>query len=267
MHGRKNYLTAGCTIFCMTLLLQACVSSRGERSDTGVVKYQPLLGSLQKNQDVFAKRNPVIESAIGDLTWTIRIATPAEVAEDAYKLGLYPPAAGAGALALGLAAPPMFASALVVGGALLIPLGSYVYVHEKGIWDAIHGALTHAEITPSIDRAMRERILMAFAGSDMPAMKIEIVLEAVGLVKAESTQQHCFVAAANFLLSRHHTVMKQENLRMTDMNRSEGAPPPQCAGLEHFAKNGPRLVKDTLAEYAELLAAMAVERIPRQSVK
>jgi hypothetical protein len=209
----------------------------------------------------------MIVSYIGELELTTRMATLAEIPEDNYKLLRYLPVEGTGSLALSLVAPPMYTSALAVGGILLIPLGTYVYVHEKGIWDSINGALSNAEFNRAIDSAMKKRLTAAFAGENMPNVKIEVVIQAFGIVESSSMPQHCFVVSANFILGRGNMELKQDHLQISELNRSGNAPPPQCATLEHFAKNDARLVNDTLAEYAEVLAVMAIEMIQREKTK
>ena len=251
---------------CLIAVLQACAGGRSERSDAEAIKAQPDSQLFKESQKAFSDRNPMTVSYIGDLELTIRMATPAEIPED-YKMWISFPAEGAVSLALGLLAPPMFASALVVGGVLLIPLGTYGYLHEKGIWDSINGALSNAEFTRAIDSAMKDRLNAAFAEESMPNVKIEVIIQTFGIVNSSSMLGHCFVLSANFILSRDNMALKQANLKITDLDRSEDAPPPQCASLEHFAKNEARLVKDTLAEYAEVLAVMAIDRIRRESTK
>jgi hypothetical protein len=267
LQPKKSFVKLICFSVCLIAMLQACSAGRSERSNAEAIKDQPVSELMKKSQKAFADRNPMIVSYIGDLELTIRMATLAEIPKDNYKMWLYFPAEGAGSLALGLVAPPIYASALVVGGVFLMPLGTYGYLHEKGIWDSINGVLSNAEFTRAIDSAMKDRLNAAFTEETMPDVKVELIIQAFGLVEYTSVRQHCFVVSADFILSKDETVLKQDHLQITDLNRSEDAPPPQCASLEHFAKNEARLVKDTLAEYAEVLAVMAVDRIPRESAK
>lgn len=267
LQSKKGFFRLVSFYVCLIAMLHACSAGRSERFNAEAIKDQPGSESFKESQKAFADRNPMIVSYIGELELTIRMATLAEIPEDNYKMWLYFPAEGAGSLALGLVAPPMYVSALVVGGVFLIPLGTYGYLHEKGIWDSINGALSNAEFTRAIDGAMKDRLNGAFTEESMPNVKIEVIIQAFGIVKSSSMLQHCFVVSANLILSRGNTELKQDHLQITDLNRSEDAPPPQCASLEHFAKNEARLVKDTLAEYAEVLAVMAIDRIPRESAK
>ena len=249
---------------CLIGMLQACSTGRPKSSDAVAVKDQPVSESFKESQKAFADRNPMIVSHMDGLELIIRMATPAEIPEDNYKIALSFPAVGAGSLALGLAAPAMYASSLVVGGFLLIPLGTYIYLSDKGIWDSINGALSNVEFTSEVDKAMKNRLNAVFTDGSMPNMKIEIIIQSLGLVDSSSMQQNCLVVSAKFVLKGDNMELKQDQLRITDLNKSEDAPPPQCASLEQFAKNGARLVKDTLAEYAEVLAVMAIDRIPTE---
>lgn len=267
MKTKKNFIIFICSAVFLIALLQACSIVPSERSDADVKKDRPVSELMKKSQEAFADRNPTIVSHIGGLELTTRMATPAEIPEDNYKTWLIFPPGGAASLAVGLTAPPMFASALVVGGVFLVPAGTYGYLYEKGIWDSINGALSNAEFTRLIDTAMKDRLNAAFAGGSMPDVKVELIIQAFGLVEYASLRHHCFVVSADFVLSKGNTVLNQDHLRITEDNRSEDAPPPQCASLEHFAKNEARLVKDTLAEYAGVLAVMATDRIYREGTK
>jgi hypothetical protein len=237
------------------------------KQSTVPIKDQPSSESLKEIQNMFSDRNPTIISHMDELEVIVRMATPAEIPENDSKIALSFPAIGAGSLALGLSAPAMFASSLVAGGLLLIPLGTYVYLSDKGIWDSISDALSNAEFTRAVDKAMKNRLNIAFNEGSLPNGKVEIIIDSLGLVDSPSIQQqwqHCLVVSAKFVFSRDDMELKHEQLQITDLGRSEDAPPPQCASLEKFAKNDARLVNDTLAEYAEVLAVMAIDRIPRE---
>ena len=247
---------------CLVALLSACAA--GTQPDSGDASNRKT-ETARPEQRLFIEQNPTRISQIDALQLTTRMATPAEIPEETYKSWLFFPAEGAGSLALGLVAPPMYASALVVGGVLLVPLGTYGYVHEKRIWNTINAVLVNAEFTRLIDTAMTERLHAIFSTAPAPPCKVEIVVQAFGIVKTETLQRHCFIVAADFILTRENAVSHRDSLLLTVAGRSTDAPPPQCASLEIFAENQGRLVATTLAEYAEVLAAMATERIIRES--
>ena len=164
-----------------------------------------------------------------------------------------------GFIPLGLVAPPVFASALVVGGALVAPLGAYVYVHEEGIRDAINDALTQTKFTAAVDAALQARL--DEASRERPAA-IGILIQALGMVASTQGQQYCFVVSADLTIRAPGIRTTQEALRITETNQSADAPPPQCASLERFAEHDAALLKTALAEYAEMLAVMTVNRLP-----
>lgn len=251
-------------------MMQACSTGGPTYLDAEAVKGRPGLEAAKQRQEESTVRNPTMVSKIGELELTTRMSTATEVVEDQRKLGLLFSAGGGGSLALGLAAPAMFAasaSAMVVGGIILIPMGSYIYLHEKWVWDSINKALNDFEFTRAVDRALKGRLIAAFTQEDMPEGKVEIIIDAFGMVESLSGDQGCMVASAHLSLSRRETESEEDRLQITTSNRSPDAPPPQCSNMESFAKNEARLVKDTLAEYAEVLAVMVIDRISRRSAK
>ncbi len=233
---------------CLIVILQGCRTSQSVRS-----------GIKKESQQAFASRNPKVVSHFGDLELEVRMATTAELPEEYYKAGLYFLPGGAASAGIGVLAA---SSAMVVGGAIA-PLGAYIYLHEKGIWDPIYEALINAEFTPAIDKAMKDRLNITFAKERALDVKIDVIIQSFGLVGYALNTPHCFVVSADFILSRGEMEIRRDLLEISNVNRSKDAPPPQCACLKRFAKNKARLVKDTLAEYAEVLAVMAIDRIPK----
>jgi hypothetical protein len=265
LQPKRSFVGFVCCSICFVAILQACSTAQSMHSNTDAIKNQTISELSNQNQKMFTDKNPTIVSRIGNLELTTRMATPVEIPGDKSKERLWVSAEGAGALTLGLVAAPMFASGLVVGGIMLVPLGTYGYLHEKGIWDSINGALSTAEFTRAIDSAMKNRLRAAFTEDNMPNVKIEITIQVLGIVKA--TGQDCLVALAHFGLNNDTEELKEDNLHITVSGKSEDAPPPQCTTLDRFAENEARLVKNTLAEYAEVLAVMAIDRIPKGSTK
>ncbi len=267
LRPKKCFVKLVCFSVCLISILQACSAGPPIKLDDEVKKGQPRSKLFSQNQKVFAERNPTIVSSIGALEVTTRIATMAEIPDRFYKGWGTIIAIGAGGLALGLVASPMFASALVVGGAILIPGGIYGYFSEKGIWDSINEALNNAELTRAIDSAMKARINTAFAEECAPNVKIEMIIQAFGIDGSSFRERNCFVISADFILSRDSKEVIRDQLRITRANKSTDAPSPQCARLEDFAKNEARLIKDKLGEYADALAVMATDRILRENSK
>jgi len=253
-----------CLPLCLAAVLPACTSVRSKPPDTVVVNDRADSAISNQSRKMFAERNSMIVTRLGALELTTRMATPAEVPEETYKMAMGSPAIGAGSLALGLMAPPMFASALVVGGVLLIPLGTHLYFSEKRIWDAINTVLSNTVFTRAIDSAAAVSLKTAIAGKSLPPLKAEIIIESLGLLKTSSLQPYCLIASARVIISRNNDEPVQEQMQITNGNKSGDSPPPQCARLERFAADDARLLRDALDEYAHVLAHMAVERILRK---
>lgn len=263
----RRFFRTVCFFFGLLAMLTACAAFPPKPSDTATVNDRSDSVSIKQSQQSFTERNSTIVTRMGTLELITRMATPAEVPEDSYKKALGVPIYGAGSLALGLLAPPMFASALVVGGVLLIPLGTHIYFSEKRTWDAINSVLSHAAFTGAIDHALQDRLNLVFTDKNPPKLKAEIVIQSFGLLKSTATRQYCLVTTVRLVINREDNELKQEQLQITDFNKSEDAPPPQCAGLVRFAENGARLLQDTLDESAQVLAVMAIDRILKESEK
>ena len=259
---KEVFLSLSIFVFSLSILVLGCASKSTTEDPEEDSSHSELYKEKQKE---FADCNPMIVSKIGGLELTIRMATLAEIPKDDYKMWLIFPTEGAGSLALGLVAPPMYASALVVGGAFLLPLGTYGYLHDKRVWDSISTALSEAELTRIIDKLLKDKLKIVFTKEAAPNVNIEIIIQAFGI--NSTMRPACFMLSADFLVSRGNTEMTREQLNITNVLRSKDAPPPQCASLEHFAENEARLVKETLNEYAEVLTVMAIDRIPRGNAK
>jgi len=241
--------------------LQACSSSHSELPDSKLKKQGYDSPWLKKQQQIFASKNPVTISTIGNLQLTTRMAAAAEIPEDISKINLFFTAEGSASLALGMVAPPMYASALVVGGLLLIPLSSYLYIHEKNKWETISGVLVKTEITGRLHRAIVKKLTMDSVDKRAVQGEIDIAVHAFGLVRSTSNNTHCLMLSADFILSGTSSNDCRESLKITEINRSLDAPPPQCSRLELFSKNRGALLKMMADEYIDVLAVMAVERI------
>jgi len=263
LHMKINFFM----MVCMLALLQACVNGKAPSVDREIAVKQTKPDLFQERQQHLLDRNPTIDSHFGKLELVVRLATPAELPEDKSKEGLYGSAIGAGSLALGLGAPPLYASSLVVGGVILVPLGAYLYFHDKGIWNSINGALSNVEWTRAIENDVRSRLINGFPAEPIPEMNVEVVIDSFGLVKLSSDLQNCLVVTAHIILKRSNRELKRDPLFITPLGKSDDAPPPQCAGIERFAENDAQLVKDTLREYAGVLAAMVTGRIAREISK
>jgi hypothetical protein len=164
-----------------------------------------------------------------------------------------PPAAGGGMSSASFSASMAF-------------LTTAAYFHEKGIWDSVTEAFINYEFTRAINRAIEDRLIITFAKERPPNVKVGVIIHLFGL-SGRSLNVACVTVSADFVLSRGGMEVRRDRFQISEFNRSKDAPPPQCAHLKRFAENNARLVKDTLTEYAEVLAVMAIERIPKKISK
>lgn len=248
-------------MLCAVIWLQACQSTNPATKGAAQNANPKIPDEVLARQKEFTANNPVIASRYGALKMAVRMATVNELPPDISKLmGLFT-AEGAGSIGLAFAYPTLFSSALVVGGAFLIPGGAYFYFHEKNVWEAISGAMSSAELTREISDAMQDRLQTYFDPEGAPELSIEIIVQAFGLVKSQAGFQHCLVVSAACIIGKDGQEIESNQIRITQEGRSEDAPPPQCARLDGFAEHDARLLKMHLYETPQVLGVMAIDRL------
>lgn len=248
-------------MMCAVLWLQGCQAIHPASKGAAQNDNPEIPEEVLARQKEFAARNPVIASRYGALEMVVRMATVNELPPDMSRLmGLFT-AEGAGSIGLAFVYPTIFSSALVVGGAFLIPGGAYFYFHEKNVWKAISGAMSGAELTREISGAMKDRLQTYFDPDGAPELNIEIVVQAFGLVKSRTGFQHCLVMSAACIIGKDGQEIESNQMKITQEDRSEDAPPPQCARLDGFAEHDARLLKMHLYEAPRVLGAMAIDRL------
>jgi len=249
-------------ILCVIALPQACLSKKMPPANCSADdSNRAIPPEVLEQQKIFAETNPEIVSQHGSLTMVVRMATANDLPADMSKTGLLFSAEGGASMALGFALPSIYSSALVVGGIFLVPAGTYFYLHDKKVWEVISGTLSHAGLTGAISKAMQERVDALFSGTNPPELTIELTIKAFGLVKSKTGVQHCLVMSADCIISRNGRQIGRSLLKITESDRSDDAPPPQCARIESFAAHGARLLDDHLYESSHVIAAMAIERL------
>jgi hypothetical protein len=242
---------------CLVVILQGCHTAQSVQS-----------GTKNKTQQVFDSRNPRIVSHFGDLELEVMMATAVDLPKDDYKDFLdnvpefvaytwidveTPPAAGGG----------MSSASFSASMAFLITAACF---HEKGIWDSVTEAFINYEFTRAINKAIEDRLIITFAKERPPNVTIDVTIKSFGLA-GRSLNMACVTVSADFILSRGGMEVSRDHIKISEFNSSKDAPPPQCAHLKRFAENNARLIKDTLAEYAEVLAVMVIDRIPKGNSK
>jgi hypothetical protein len=197
-------------------------------------------------------------AGIGRFEFSARAASAAEMPKD--TSGEWYGIAGAGAMsgALGMMAPPLYASGLIVGGVLLLPGALIMSSYEKRMWKTAVDALSNIDFAGTTSKALQRRARVIPRRSGRTA-QVEIVIRAFGLV-GERPDSICFIADAQLVAAEDGKDVLREAMRIA-RGRASDMPPAQCASMARFAQEDGRLVRDTAAEYAEVLAAAAVARI------
>lgn len=199
---------------------------------------------------------------VGRYDITVRTLTPAAMPDDTSGEWLEFVGPGIASGALGLAAPPLYASSLVVGAILLAPGAVILSSIDRRKWQRVAGALQGVAFEQDLLRAMRQRATQAeLATGNGEPVRVALVINHYGVVGSMHLDRVCFVASLDLVVTAQQREVLRDQLNISDENRSADAPPPQCASLGRFAENAGQLVKDAAAEYVEVLAAMSFDRI------
>ena len=201
-------------------------------------------------EKIFKEHNPEKKTKINSIVFTTKITSQIELTEDKSQIWLNFAGEGAGALGVGLVAPP----AVFVGGVILFPAGIYGYMYEKNVWNTINTALINYKFTNSIDDALSRRLNDNRIKEEFKNSFADIVIRHFGFRKKYSHDRHyCIILYTDFIIVRDDRKLIEENLNISIGNY---VAPPQCNSIDYFAENNARLVKDTLLEYAEIIAIM-----------
>lgn len=201
------------------------------------------------------------EPRIGRFEYSVRAASEPALPEDpSAEWGVF---AGFGAVSgmLGAVAPPFFASGLIVGGVILVPLVVGMVERQRRILTALSDALHRADFPKAVDAALQRRAAAALPPSAGRTAKVALTIQAFGLVGRESVDWACMVVATELAVHLDEREVDRATLSIEPARSTRDAPPPQCAYVDRFAEEDGRLVGVAAAEYAEVVAALAVERL------
>lgn len=166
-------------------------------------------------------------------------------------------AIGGGSMLAGgllIAMAPGLAGGAVIGVPLVIGLGATVYGIQRHQTGHLAQALLDANPGPAIAEAMRARAPMA-SREAVPVAAAQLMLRAWGIVGP------CAVMTTDLVVERHGMEILHDQLRLTSGEASPDAPSVQCATFERFAKNDGQLLRLVMADYAQITAILALERL------
>ena len=192
--------------------------------------------------------------------FSVRTVGPTELPTDTSGewMAFFGPGVASGAL--GVVAPPLFASGLVVGALLLAPGALIMAGSERRTWEHVATALKNNAFEAALLDALRLRGAALALDDAGPSAHVDVTVNAFG-VAGERPERVCFIASADLRVTAAEREVLQDRLIIAETNRSADAPPPQCASLERFATRDAALVNETAAEYVQVLASMVVDRL------
>jgi len=192
--------------------------------------------------------------------FSVRSLNPVEIPKDSSQEIMKLFGFGVASGALGLVAPPMYASGLIVGGLLIAPTVLIQSNTERQRWKTISDALRGLSFEKNLLSALQHRAARALPVRSGSPAKVELLINAYGLV-ARKAQYACFLAMADLLVTIDEKEVLRDRLVISDSDKTGDAPPAQCASLERFAEHNGQLVLESATEISEVLAVMSIDRI------
>ena len=204
----------------------------------------------------------LLPSPAGPISASVTTGNPPDVPEHSGKEWLTLMLGGLALAPLGIIAPPLYASAIVVGGALVATTSAAGYGTEAVTYGRAGRAIKNANLPALLCETLQARSVEDCAQS--AAGQLIVAVPAWGMVGIFGTKEdmHCLVAAVELTITLPNRPAIAEQIRLT-LDPTEGLPPVQCASLSRFNEDGGRLIRETARDYAELLAELITDRVKR----
>ncbi|MFC1896222.1 hypothetical protein ACFL0Q_06125 [Thermodesulfobacteriota bacterium] len=171
---------------------------------------------------------------------------------------------GAGSFALGLVAPPLYASSLVVGGVLITGMTAALAAAEGRAISSIEEVVSTVDFPALVEKAIQAKFNRSL-DSKASGNKLTVLILGYGFTEKHpgvGPAELCFTMDAEIVFTEADTEIYRDLVFMEPYLRSEDAPPPPCASMEDLADNEGRLAQEMIIEQSEILSAIAAHRLP-----
>jgi hypothetical protein len=197
----------------------------------------------------------LLSSPVGPVAVTVTTGSPPGVPQKTSKELLYLLLGGLLLAPFGFVAP-LYAGVFVVGGAITVIGSGTGYVTEQAMFNAVARAVRESDLPAALTNVLRADAL-PLDGQNEPTADATVAVQGWGLAG------ECLVASVELSISSDEKQILNDQLNLTIGDRSTDAPPVQCASLSRFAEDNGRLVRETVRDYAEVLAVMITDRLKR----
>jgi hypothetical protein len=163
--------------------------------------------------------------------------------------------------------PGFFSGSLVAGALILVPLAVGLDSVQRRQHERIAGALEGADFQGEL-RAQLGRSMVPHGAAGESAHRLSAIVIAYGLIPKYADQRYgpfCLVADVDLVLHAGERETWRDTVYLEPYRRSADAPPPVCATLERFAARDGGALRDAIAQYAQVVAAIARSRLPALS--
>ena len=193
---------------------------------------------------------PTIDVRLAGEPELARIGMTSSELVPAFMASLLIPAAG-GAAAL----PPLY----VVGASTFITL-SAAYAFEERRQRIVEGAMAPENFISALREALARRLgALPSAGTEVP--KLSVAFSYGVSRKPAPLEIACVVANASIKVEQRGAAVYEDVVHIEIFRRSADAPPPVCHGFAELTRDQGALLKQAVAETAEIFAAIIVRRL------
>jgi hypothetical protein len=165
------------------------------------------------------------------------------------------------ALVEAVALPGFFSGSLVAGGLLLAPFAIAMNAVERRQHEAIVAALQETDLLGDTRAALEKRLPAPAAA---PEVTLTVIVLAYGLVPkyGHPSGPLCLSLDADLVVRAGDRELFRDTVYLEPYRRSADAPPPVCADLAAFAAQDGAALRNAVLDYAQVLAAIARDRLP-----
>lgn len=163
------------------------------------------------------------------------------------------------ALVEAVALPGFFSGSLVAGGLILAPFAIAMNAMERRQHETIVAALQETDLLGGTRAALAKRL-----PAPAPDVTLTVIVLAYGLVPkyGHPSGPLCLSLDADLVVRAGDREVFRDTVYLEPYRRSADAPPPVCADLADFAAQDGAALRNAVLDYAQVLAAIARDRLP-----
>ncbi|HEY5672163.1 MAG TPA: hypothetical protein VIR78_00490 [Malonomonas sp.] len=152
--------------------------------------------------------------------------------------------------------PSFFSGSLIAGAIFITPLAISVSAVEHHQLNTIETVLEQTDLVKLTRQNVATLCESTDSRQDSQTLLVELIITSYGLTKEPA----CLSADAAIVVTTGDQLLFQEFIYIEPYLRSEDVPAPVCATVDLFAADNGKLIRQGLTDYAQILAAIFLQR-------